>query len=272
VAVKKIAVIPTLLTLGNGICGFAAIAIASKLDGTEATRRYFMYSGWLIIAAMLFDALDGYIARVSRTTSRFGAELDSLCDVISFGVAPAFLLLRLGPGWEHRLLHQLLATIASLYVVCTILRLARFNVEITLDPASGKRFRGLPSPGAGGCVASLAILWGGPIDKIPNIEPYVARTAVEVWATFGALAVALLMVSRVPYPHVTKQMLRGRRHFSHVVQVILLGFIVFLVQELALLLAFWGYALGVPLRHQLVRSRKREAAPTSVGTPVQSPR
>jgi CDP-diacylglycerol--serine O-phosphatidyltransferase len=263
--VKKIAVIPTLLTLANGVCGFAAIAWASKLDGNDSTRHFFVVSGWLIIAAMMFDALDGYIARISRTTSRFGAELDSLCDAISFGVAPAFLLLRLGPGWQPRpLLHQVLAGIAALYVVCTILRLARFNVEIVLDPSTGKRFRGLPSPGAAGCIASLAILWGGTIDHWLGLEPRIARGIVEVWATFGALALSLLMVSRVPYPHITKQVLRGKRHFSHVVQIILVGFVIFLAQEWALLLAFWIYALGIPLRHQLVRSRKRDAVPSPV--------
>jgi CDP-diacylglycerol--serine O-phosphatidyltransferase len=273
--VKKIAVIPTLLTLGNGVCGFAAIAWASKLDGTDETRKYFVVSGWLIVAAMLFDALDGYIARISRTVSRFGAELDSLCDVISFGVAPAFLLLRLGPGWEPRpLLHQLLASIAALYVVCAILRLARFNVEQTVDPAAGKRFRGLPSPGAAGCIASLAILWGDPdsLQRWPGLEPRVVRAAVETCATFGALAVALLMVSRVPFPHVTKQMLRGRRPFSHLVQVILLGFVVFVAQEFALLLAFWIYALGIPLRYQFIRSRRREEGPGPAGTVNQLPR
>jgi CDP-diacylglycerol---serine O-phosphatidyltransferase len=271
--VKKIAVIPTLLTLGNGVCGFAAIAWASKLDGSDATRHYFIVSGWLIIAAMLFDALDGYIARLSRTASKFGAELDSLCDTVSFGVAPAFLLLRLGPGWEPRpLLHQLLAGIAALYLVCAILRLARYNVESAVDPASTKRFRGLPSPGAAGCIASLAILWGGAIDKWPGVEPRFVRALVEVWATFGALAVALLMVSRVPYPHVTKQILRGRRHFSHLVQIILAGFVVALAPELALLLTFWVYGLGIPLRYQLTRSLRRGPRPAPAGLDDHLPR
>src|SRR5262249_20323734 len=239
-------------TLGNCVCGFAAIACASKIGQhvVDGYDPYFAFSGWLILGAMIFDSLDGYIARLSRTASKFGGELDSLCDAISFGVAPAFLLLRLGPGWEPRpLLHQLLAGIAALYLVCAILRLARYNVESAVDPASTKRFRGLPSPGAAGCIASLAILWGGAIDKWPGVEPRFLRAAVEVWATFGALAAALLMVSRVPYPHVTKQVLRGRRHFSHIVQIILAGFVVALAPELALLLLFWIYALGIPLRY-----------------------
>src|SRR5262249_35897720 len=100
--VKKIAIIPTLLTLGNGVCGFAAILCASRIPAGASVGAdpNFALAGWLIIAAMLFDGLDGYVARLSRTASKFGGELDSLCDAISFGVAPAFLLLRLGPAWD----------------------------------------------------------------------------------------------------------------------------------------------------------------------------
>ena len=265
-AVKKVAVIPTLLTLGNAVCGLAAIAWASKTDGTEATNRYFALSGWLIFAAMLFDALDGYVARLSRTASKFGAELDSLCDAVSFGVAPAFLLLRMGPGWEPRpLLHQLLAGIAALYMLCAVLRLARFNVETPTDPAGPKRFRGLPSPGAAGCLASLAILRGELTAKWPGLDPALVRGVIEVWVTLGALGVALLMVSRIPYPHLTKQILRGRRHFSHLVEVLLAAFVVALAPELALVLIFWVYGLAVPIRYHMARSLRREPRPAAAG-------
>jgi CDP-diacylglycerol---serine O-phosphatidyltransferase len=265
--VKKIAVLPTLLTLGNGVCGFAAIALASKIDPAQPmARNYFALSGWLIIAAMAFDALDGYVARLSRTASKFGGELDSLCDAISFGLAPAFLLLRMGPGWEPRpLLHQLLACIAALYMVCAVLRLARFNVESAVDPSGGKRFRGLPSPGAAGCLASLAIVRGGLVDKWPGVDPLLVRGIIEVWATLGALVVALLMVSRVPYPHVTKQVLRGRRHFSHLVQIILAGFLIVLVPEVALVLLFWVYGLAIPIRYHVTRSLRPERRPAPAG-------
>src|SRR5260370_37861009 len=96
---KGMGVIPVLLPLGNGVCGFAAIAMAGKVDGTAATEYFFALSGWLIIAAMVFDSLDGYVARLSKTASKFGGGLGSPCGGVRFGVAPAFLLLRLGPGW-----------------------------------------------------------------------------------------------------------------------------------------------------------------------------
>lgn len=249
---RKVAIIPTLLTLGNAVCGFAAIASVSKIGQiTTAPERndfYMTLGGWLILGAMVFDALDGYVARLTRSASNFGGELDSLCDAISFGVAPAFLLLRLGPGWETPRLHQALSVIATLYMVCAILRLARFNVQNTPDPAGHKRFRGLPSPGAAGCVASLAILRGDLADRWPDlVDPAVLRIAMEIVAPLGGLVVALLMVSPLPYPHLTKQVLGGRRRFGHLVQVILAAFVIVLIPEVALLLLFWIYALGIPV-------------------------
>src|SRR5437660_3225653 len=138
--VKRIPVLPTLLTLGNGVCGFAAIAYASKitLDGSlspELIDYYFLLSSGLILVAMVFDVLDGYAARLSRTASEFGGQLDSLCDAISFGAAPAFLLLRLGQEWSQNLVvAKAIAVIAALYMACAVLRLARFNIENTPDP------------------------------------------------------------------------------------------------------------------------------------------
>jgi CDP-diacylglycerol--serine O-phosphatidyltransferase len=253
---KKIAIIPTLLTLGNATFGFASIACASKIKmPAEAADPYFALAGWLIIGAMICDALDGYLARISKSTSDFGMHLDSLCDAVSFGVAPAFLVLRMGPGWEAPRLHQMLSVIAALYVLCTLLRLARYNVQVTVDPAGNKRFRGLPSPGAAGCMASLAMVRGDLAQSWPLVQdPEIVRKAIEVLTPIGAFAVALLMVSRIPYPHLTKQILRGRRPFSHLVQVVLAAFIIVLIPVLAIVLLFWVYALAIPLRYFWTRS------------------
>ena len=104
--IRTIAVFPTLLTLGNLICGFFAIVVAARIDkpvleswhnSMVGDARNLMLSGWLIFLAMVFDGLDGYVARLARTTSDFGAQLDSLCDVVSFGVAPGFLLVKMCP-------------------------------------------------------------------------------------------------------------------------------------------------------------------------------
>jgi len=176
--VKKIAILPTLLTLGNAVCGLASLNYACKVgpftDPGDA-GSYFGISASLILMAMVFDALDGYAARVSKSASDFGCQLDSLSDAISFGVAPAFLLLRLGQDWQDRpLVGKAIAVIAAVYLACTLLRLARFNIESAAEvvrpglpsassnssggSSNHKRFKGLPSPAAAGCLASLAIL------------------------------------------------------------------------------------------------------------------
>ncbi len=268
---KKIAVLPTLLTLGNGICGFAAIAYASKISLEESlavNERYFAWAGWFILFGMVFDMLDGYVARLSKTASDFGGELDSLCDVVTFGVTPAFLLLKLGPSWEHQFLHQLLAGIAALYFACAALRLARFNVENSPDPSSHKRFRGLPSPGAAGCIASLAILRGDfPTTLASQLHTNDLEAArnlitriVEILAPIGALLVALLMVSNVPYPHLTGKIFRGKKRIGHLIQVLLAGFILLMFHSLAPLLVFWVYAFIFPLRSLLVRNLRPDPA------------
>jgi CDP-diacylglycerol--serine O-phosphatidyltransferase len=257
--VRKIVILPTLLTLGNAVCGLAAIAYAGKIgkDGTTAAlnEHYLAISGWLVLAAMVFDAMDGYFARLFKAAGRFGAELDSLCDAISFGAAPAFLLLQLGPGWSQPHLHQALAAVAALYLMCTILRLARYNVESLEGVGSGKRFRGLPSPAAAGCVATLAILRGSLATRYPDWNRDAVVPALEAWAAIGAFLVALLMVSQVSYPHLTKSMLRRK---TATPLLLTSAILLVLVREAALTLLFWGYAL-VGFGHYLTA---RVAAPS----------
>jgi phosphatidylserine synthase len=171
----------------------------------------------------------------------------------------------MGPGWENALLHQLLAGVATLYLVCALLRLARFNVESVSESSPHKRFRGLPSPGAAGCLASLAILRGEFGANWTGADGEMLRHVIEAWAMLGALIVAVLMVSRVPYPHVTKQILRGRRHFAHLVQIILAGFIIYAASQVSLVLLFWLYALGVPLRYSVMRSLRPGVRPAPAG-------
>jgi CDP-diacylglycerol--serine O-phosphatidyltransferase len=236
-AVRKIVVVPTLLTLGNAVCGLASIAYASRIriNGTgQLDITFLALSGWLIIAAMVFDTLDGFAARLFKSAGRFGAELDSLCDAVSFGAAPAFLLLQLGPSWDYAILHRLLAAVATLYLMCTILRLARYNVESLDGTVSAKRFRGLPSPAAAGCIAALAILRAAHGGEA-------IRAMFETWATVGAFAVALLMVSQVSYPHLTKGILRGGRTTVPLILTTLT--LLILAREGAVALLFWGYAL-----------------------------
>jgi CDP-diacylglycerol---serine O-phosphatidyltransferase len=261
---RKIAVLPTLLTLGNAVCGFAAITYASKIDHAAETQinHYLLVSGCLILLAMVFDALDGYVARLSKSDSQFGGQLDSLADVISFGAAPAFLLLSLGKlDWgEQDIVRQFFRVVAGLYLVCAVLRLARFNLENLIETPTTKRFKGLPSPAAGGCMAAIVILRSQLNDLIIDrvgLDPQMLGNFLKAWTPLGALLVAVLMVSRFAYPHLTKNLLRGRREFAVIVEVILIGAVLFLSPVLTVFLLFWTYALQTPVKSMVVWSLKR---------------
>jgi CDP-diacylglycerol--serine O-phosphatidyltransferase len=231
--IRTIAVFPTLLTLGNLVCGFFAIVVAARVepplsitpDLAEilADAHNVMISGCLIFLAMIFDALDGYVARLSRTASDFGAELDSLCDLVTFGVAPGFLLLKMCPRFT--LLHsQTVWIIAAAFAVCAALRLARFNVENEPDESAHRSFRGLPSPGAAATVAALVIFFNdlaGHIAKGLTSNPWLLG-AVGVALPVVTLLCGLLMVSRFRYPHLVNQYVRGRRPFSYLVKLLII--------------------------------------------------
>jgi CDP-diacylglycerol--serine O-phosphatidyltransferase len=267
---NRIAVLPAVFTLANAVCGFAAIIYAARIgpgdlyaEGAvyERALRSLSTAGWLIFLGMAFDALDGRIARLSKSTSRFGAELDSLCDAISFGAAPAYLLLKLGPNDSHPILYKVLFVAAIAYVLCTILRLARFNIETTEEESSHRFFRGLPSPAAAGCIASVAtmrhdleIFYRGLIDF------HVFDDVIRVVLPFLVIGLALLMVSTIQYPHLVNQMLRGRRAFNHLVQLVVVFILAVTFQELSLALAFWLFAGLGPIRHLLRRDQRTPAA------------
>jgi CDP-diacylglycerol--serine O-phosphatidyltransferase len=264
---KRIAIIPTLFTLGNGVCGFAALTFAARIPRVDAgigldfgrqEINWLWYSALMILCAMIFDMLDGRVARMARWTSDFGAQLDSLCDAISFGVAPAFLLLKLCSDSDRLEVSDMwmkgLWMIAVLYVMCAIMRLARFNVENDHSPDSHMWFKGLPSPAAAGAIASAAILryelrtewWSGILSRL-SLDPRWLEETIDLGLPLATVALAVLMVSRVPYPHLVNQMLRGRRDFTHVVKLLFAGVTVVLVRELALPLLVWTFALGTPL-------------------------
>lgn len=255
---KLFAVLPTLLTLGNAACGFGSITFAAKV-GPEASGNPLFVAGLMILFAMVFDMLDGHAARLTRHTSQFGAELDSLCDAISFGAAPAFLMLKFPQVYHPRLLWM----IAVLFMICAVLRLARFNVE-TDDEDLHDTFSGLPSPAAAAMVASVAIALPG-IEGMADLEMSIATQqaghlllqAVYYGLPILTLALALLMVSRIRYPHLFNQLFRGRRSFRHLVQLVFAVAAVIVVHELAVPLIVGYFVLGSPLRTAWAEISKR---------------
>lgn len=260
---KMYAVLPTMLTLCNAACGFGAITFAAKLGPTPTGNlggNELLIAGLLVYLAMVFDAFDGSAARLFNQTSDFGAQLDSLCDAISFGVAPAYLMLQImvhsfgddaiaGLNYHPRLLW----VIAVLYVMCAILRLARFNVE-TEEDDSHEFFSGLPSPAAAGVVASFPIALYDLRDLLVVGEGTVAQDAarfllptIKLIIPLITLAVACLMVTRFRYSHVFNQLFRGQRSRRHIIQLMLTVITIFLVRELAVPVFFLYFAFSAPI-------------------------
>jgi CDP-diacylglycerol--serine O-phosphatidyltransferase len=247
---KMFAVLPTLLTLGNAACGFGALTLSAKSVTTmDPTNALFVASS-LIYLAMVFDALDGSAARLTKQTSEFGAQLDSLCDAISFGAAPAFLMLQFSRDYHPRLLWL----IAVLYVVCAVLRLARFNVE-TDDDDSHAFFSGLPSPAAAGTVASFPIMVyglrnleeGGRDHPLQQVADWLDPLTVKILPLF-TLAVACLMVSRIRYAHLFNTLVRGRRNRQHLIQLVFALAVIFILPQLSVPLLFCWFAFTAPLK------------------------
>lgn len=272
---SAVAVLPNLLTMGNAICGFGAVVFISGAavgwDKTGDLRAAFAdgklsTAGWLVLLAMIFDALDGKVARITKQVSDIGAQLDSLCDAVTFGVAPAFMVWKTVSLLPKEVIHippKVAWVFAVLYLACVLLRLARFNAETELTEGAHLSFRGLPSPAAGGVIASLSIL---------NIEvflDYDARYPDLVYAIFLvipilALLLGLLMVSKIKYPHILNVLSTGKKPFGFMVQVIfVLGALLILpYYSLPLAGAFLLYSFTPPfkfLARKMVRSRKPSA-------------
>ncbi len=267
------AVLPGLLTMANGLTGFAAIHFATKDGFGQAEPANLAMAGWCIFAAMVFDLLDGRLARMTRRTSDFGGQLDSLCDAISFGVAPATLMLRTEATVLRGQIERVAAIphalgveravwgVAGVYVACAILRLARFNVENEPDESSHMTFRGLPTPGAAAMVTALVLLF----DRLAGLEEGWRSsgwmlTTVGITLPVATLAVALLMVSRFTYPHLANQYIQGKRPFNYLVKLVIVALLAMLAPYIALAAATIVYAFSGPAVWLWRRAKAARAA------------
>ncbi len=248
---RKIYVLPNLFTSANLFCGVLAIALAIGGD-------YVLAAG-AVLAGLIFDFCDGVVARLQRTSSRFGVEYDSLADLVTFGMAPMLLVYKLHVvevGGDPRTG----LGIAFLYLACTALRLARYNVQVY--EAKKSPFSGLPSPGAAGVLASLVIALHrySDLGKQGLVLPAHAHSLVLV-----TLPLSFLMVSTVRYPAIV-QILRpqGKKPFIHLVIMLLaLGGMMFFIEG-ALFLCFALYTAYCPVRvcyRAVVRKRAVEMEP-----------
>jgi len=211
--------LPTLLTIGNSLCGFTAIlhallAYQKKLIGKigtsdltidsyvaqESFESIFATCAWLIIGAMVFDALDGWAARKLKATSLHGLEMDSLADMVTFGVAPAVVVAVMAHtndyfSFDPGIAFPWVWLCTAFYLGCTASRLAFYNVQATSKEKSSHLFSGLPSPGAAAAIASIIILH---THQSLNLPPWLINSFLPLYTA----CLGFLMVSTIPFFHV----------------------------------------------------------------------
>lgn len=213
---KHLSIIPNSCTSMNLVCGFLSILMASHGE--------FLVASWLILIANIFDILDGRLARLTSVESLFGAELDSLCDLVSFGVAPAFLIYT--RYFKDGSILGMFVTV--LFVLCGALRLARFNVT----PHSHKdAFEGMPIPGGAGILATMVIFELQYISFMP-----IPQIAIP----FIVVITAFLMISKIEYPAMKKTPKTSKKRIFAVLAVAVLFFV---NPPITLFFATWGFGL-----------------------------
>jgi CDP-diacylglycerol--serine O-phosphatidyltransferase len=253
-------VLPSLFTAGNMAAGY--YAITQSIQGSVADQSYFDRAALALGIAVLFDGLDGIIARLTNTTSDFGKELDSLADVITFGVAPSLLAYIWGfrmlpamanPQTRQQIVH-LGVVVCFIFLICGASRLARFNISINPQPRNpgrpGKKyFVGMPIPAGAGVISSVIHFQrGSPIDT-----PWIS----VVWLCL-ILVTSFLMVSNWRFWS-AKEITLGKRHpFQLVAVIAVVGALIVLYSEYMLIILAMAYLVsGVVARLAYSWSRER---------------
>lgn len=284
---RAVAVLPTLATLANLLCGFAAIHFCMRalfaaggniipLEEVTLQRAllerllpsFLAMAGYLIFVAMFFDGLDGRLARLARSTTTFGGQLDSAADMVSFGLAPAVLTVTL---LTRQLKGEWLITplgdtfvgraawiAAALFVACAAIRLARYNVENEPGPKGPKYFKGLPTPGAAAVLASMVILheWFLRIEFARQDHSSEWSLILVKTLPLMCVALGLLMVSRIRYVHFGNAFLRGRKPLIHVLLMVGALLLVVIIPEPSLTAYLLVYALSGPVLALIRRFHK----------------
>lgn len=211
--------LPNLLTTANLFVGFYAIIAAIQGNFTTAAN--------CIVLAAIFDLLDGRVARMTRATSKFGAEYDSLCDLLSFGIAPALTMYL----WSLDAMGRIGWLASFLYVACCALRLARFNVQVNVIEKA--YFQGLPSPMAAGIVASA----------IMAFQELGIEAKGNIWLLLITFLLAFVMVSTFRYKSFKDLDFKNRLPFRYLVMAVGLIVLVAIRHEVHLFVLFLTYAV-----------------------------
>jgi CDP-diacylglycerol--serine O-phosphatidyltransferase len=261
---KGIYVLPSLFTCGNMAFGFLSMVVSMHTPPAN-----FTIAAWLIVAAIGCDMLDGRVARLTHTTSEFGVQLDSLSDLVSFGIAPAVLMYKMLLE-THPLTHgKLGVAIAVLFVLCSGLRLAKFNVQAA-NGVVHKTFMGLPTPAAAGVIISFVLSYElyAPADVLlsaPRFTTRSIRPLMNAMPTFMMImpivmvVLSFLMVSNVPYQSFKKLKLSRPVALRLLFLCIILALLIIVYPQNIFFIIFSVYALSGLVLYipHLVHAKKR---------------
>ena len=232
---RSIYLLPSLFTVGNMFAGF--FAVVATLNGHYQTAAI------AIGIAVILDGVDGRVARMANATSSFGLQLDSLADVISFGIAPAILVYT----WGLAAFGNFARLSAFVFLICGAMRLARFNVQTK----NLKSFAGLPIPAGAGYMAATVHLFGSPLDS--DFFKYYLVAATYV--------ISFLMISTIRYPSLKHLNLsRGKSHLTVLALGIVIAGVVFYSEQVLMAIAFVYAASGLVLKfYHLLRRRRQDS-------------
>ena len=216
---------------------FGFYSILASLKGN------YVHAAWAIMIATIFDGLDGWVARLTHSTTKFGIELDSLSDLVAFGVAPAVMLYK----WGLFLFGRIGWAAAFLFMVCGALRLARYNIQ--MGSAESKAFTGMPIPGAAAVVATLVIFYHEMWEITPDKNYFIL---------FLTVFLSVLMVSTLRF-HGAKELNLGRRKpFSILVAIVIVFTFVVVHPQIALFLFAMFYLIGGIIENMILFYKKRK--------------
>jgi CDP-diacylglycerol--serine O-phosphatidyltransferase len=246
---KGIYILPNLITLASMFAGFYSIVASLNSDYEKAA--------WAIMIASVFDVLDGWVARITHTTTKFGIEIDSLSDVISFGVAPGVLVYT----WTLSSFGKIGWLGSFFLVACAALRLARFNVQ--MGGAEKKHFTGLPTPASALMIATTVLAYEEIIRILEHLKLVQLADVIgkDYWVLALTFLLAGLMVSNITYHSLKEANLKERRPFGILVVIAAFFAVVAYHPELVLFLVSISYvALGLVEAFFKLFKRQKPAA------------
>ena len=266
---SRIYFLPNLMTAGNLFCGFMAVinCIQARLAETSLDGEYldgsptdhYRMAVWFILGAAAFDTLDGRLARMGGRESLFGAEFDSLADVISFGIAPALLMFFfiISPTQGIMWFRNVGWFVGFVYLLCAAMRLARYNVITNPllyrdDMETTKDFVGLPVPAAAGTVAALVFFLTQLVESDKSLDHWALALP------FMMILIAFLMVSNVRYPSGKKLDLQTTTQMGHFILFLVVVGLIIVLKEIAMLLMTLGYIFYGLFQHIKMRRAERE--------------